>query len=210
MRGRVAPFPAAARPTPASGAGLRRSTPRARTGTAEAFQYDPSVGSRRSPAPEAAPFGTQVTERLVEKASGVSRYARARCRTGVWRSPAPRANEGGRPLRGLSSRDVASPFEPAAHGPRIPSGRSIGFRSDSPRSGRPPSLARGAGERQTPVRGVRSADRSRNTLDSGRSSTCVPNGAEAGVRARGSGDGGALALAAVPHPDGNPAQPFQP
>jgi len=141
----------------------------------------------------AAPFGTQVTERLVDKASGASRYARARCRTGVWRSPAPRANEGVRPLRGLSSRDVASPSEPAARGPRIPSGRSIGLRSDSPRSGRLLSLARGAGERQTPVRGVRSADRSRNTLDSGRSSTCVPNVARSG------GAGRAAAGKGAPH-----------
>ncbi len=83
--------------------------------------------------------------------------------------------------------------EPAARGPQIPSGRSIGLRSDSPRSGRLLSLARGAGERQTPVRGVRSADRSRNTLDSGRSSTCVPNVARSG------GAGRAAAGKGAPH-----------
>ena len=65
---------------------------------------------------------------------------------------------------------------------------------DSPRSGRTPSLARGAGERQTPVRQrARAYLEAPEALSTSLSVTCVPNGAAPrGCRARGSAVRGPL------------------
>ena len=147
----------------------------------------------QSPPPEAAPFGTQVDERSESKVFR-EKSADPILRTGVWRSPAPRANEGVRPLRGLSDRSPIDLPE-GIRGPRAAGSEGEATSLlDSPRSGRTPSLARGAGERQTPVRQrARAYLETPEALSTSLSVTCVPNGAAPrGCRARGSAVRGPL------------------
>ncbi len=89
--------------TPASGAGLRRLPTERSYCKASAVPVQARVLDPLSPAPEAAPFGTQVDERPESKVFR-ERSADRTPRTGVWRPPSPRANESRRPLRGLSDR----------------------------------------------------------------------------------------------------------